>query len=76
MNSEINEMARYCHRCGQSLASGWKMSMLNTDYLCGTCIEREKKHPRYREAQEAERQEVLRGNFDYQGLLSDQEIEI
>lgn len=62
-----------CGRCGK-VSDTLKMSMLNTDYCCSECIAKEKKHPRYQEAVEAERAEVLNGNYNYPGLLAGEKI--
>lgn len=60
-----------CDRCGKFLSSRI-MSKMNTDALCPQCEEEEKKHPKYKEAQEREREEVARGNYNYQGLFAGQ----
>lgn len=70
MNAYNNDI---CERCGKkSLALS--MSMLNTDIICSNCKEKEKKHPRYQEAKEAERKEILAGNYNYPGLLAGEKI--
>lgn len=66
-------MKHKCDRCGEE-SSAFKMSKLNTDTLCMKCIERERTHPRYQEAVEAERQAVLNGDYNYAGLLHGQPI--
>ncbi len=63
-----------CDRCGGSLEGGRIMSMLNTDCLCLECKNKEKQHPRYKAAAEAELKEVQKGNYSYRGLLNDQRI--
>lgn len=63
-----------CDRCGGSLEDGRIMSMLNTDCLCLNCKNKEKQHPQYKEAAEAELAEVRQGNYNYQGLLKEQKI--
>ncbi len=57
-----------CDRCKGPLTVRI-MSRLNTDCICLACAEKEKEHPLYKEAVEAERQEVLKGNYNYPGLL-------
>ena len=44
------------------------MSMFNEDEICMTCKDAEKKHPAYEQAREAERQQVLKGHYNYQGI--------
>lgn len=57
-----------CDRCGSSLNSGRIMSMFNTDCICMKCKEDERNHPDYKKSQEKERQEVISGNYNYQGI--------
>lgn len=57
-----------CDRCGGSLDGGRQMSMFNTDCLCMDCIRKEKQRSDYREAQEAERAALLRGERNYKGI--------
>lgn len=63
-----------CDRCGGSLEDGRIMSMLNTDCLCLNCKKKEKQHPQYKEAAEAELAEIRQGNYNYQGLFKEQKI--
>ena len=51
-----------CDRYDGSLDGGRTMSRFNTDCLCPACAEAEKSHPRYREAVEAELDEIRKGN--------------
>ena len=65
---------KHCDRCGASLASGRIMSMLNTDCICMKCKDAERQHPEYERAREREREEVRKGNRNYEGLLKGKEI--
>lgn len=56
-----------CARCKKEVTS-FIMSMFNTDVICLECKDKETKHPRYKEAQEAERKAVLNGNFNFPGI--------
>ena len=56
-----------CARCKKEVTS-FIMSMFNTDVLCLECKDKETKHPRYKEAQEAERKAVLNGDFNFPGI--------
>lgn len=58
-----------CDRCGGSLADGRIMSMLNTDCLCLACKKKERTHPKYKEATNAELEAVRQGNYNYKGLF-------
>lgn len=62
-----------CARCGNE-TNVHIMSMFNLDEICMECKEKERKHPRYREAVEADREEVLKGNYNYQGLLFGEKV--
>lgn len=57
-----------CDRCGGSLEKGRIMSMFNEDCICLTCKEKETKEADYKEAVEAELEEVKRGNYNYKGI--------
>lgn len=57
-----------CDRCGGSLDSGRIMSMFNEEFICMECKEKEIKNPRYKEARDAEIEEVKKGNFNYKGI--------
>lgn len=57
-----------CQRCGKINAKSLKMSWFNTEMICNTCQRVESKLPEYRFAKEMERQQVLNGNYNYQGL--------
>ena len=57
-----------CDRCGGSLEQGRTMSMFNTECLCMACKEKERTDPRYKEAVEKEREEVLKGNLNFPGI--------
>jgi uncharacterized Zn finger protein (UPF0148 family) len=44
------------------------MSRFNTDIICPTCEDREKRHPKYQEARDAEFKAVQRGNYNFPGI--------
>ena len=44
------------------------MSMFNTEEICMECKEKERKHPMYETAREADRQAVLSGNYNFKGI--------
>ena len=58
---------RHCERCGEQTLST-VMSMFNTDQICLKCKEEESKHPRYKEAVEAEREAIRGGDFNFPGI--------
>ncbi len=59
---------KFCDRCGSSLEGGRIMSMINTECICIPCCKKEKEDPENKIAIERENQEVLKGNYNYQGL--------
>lgn len=56
-----------CDRCGKPVRA-LRMSMFNTEMCCQACLNKEKRHPKYQEAKEAERREVLKGNHNFEGI--------
>jgi hypothetical protein len=44
------------------------MSMFNQDCLCLDCKEKERKDKDYRLAEEAEREAIKKGNFNFPGI--------
>ena len=56
-----------CDRCHTN-ARITTMSMFNMDTICMSCKDEETKHPKYKEAQEAERKACLAGNMNYPGI--------
>jgi hypothetical protein len=62
---------KVCDRCGGNLSTRI-MSKMNEDVICSDCSAKEKKHPKYKEASDAEFKEVQKGNYNYRGLFADQ----
>lgn len=60
-------MTHTCDRCGSD--EPLSMSYLNLDMLCSSCKEKEKQHPRYEEAREAELAAIKNGDYNYPGIL-------
>lgn len=60
--------ATTCVRCRKSLGGVSIMSKFNTDVICLACKEREKKHPKYAEADAAEIAAVRSGNYNFPGI--------
>ena len=61
-------MVHHCQRCGNQHPKSLKMSFFNEDMICPECEEKERNHPDYQKAKEIERQEVLKGNYNYGGI--------
>lgn len=56
-------------RCGVSLRlRAHIMSKFNEDIICIDCKDKERKHPRYKEADEAEIASVRRGERNFPGI--------
>jgi hypothetical protein len=56
-----------CDRCHQP-TSVTTMSKFNTDTICMPCKERERAHPRYKEADDTECAAVRAGNYNFPGI--------
>ena len=58
-----------CNRCGASFANrAHTMSFFNTDMICMNCVQKERKHSRYKEAHDTECEAVRRGNYNFPGI--------
>ena len=57
-----------CDRCGKSLNNGRIMSMYNTQCICLECKKKEMHRADYKEAADAELEEVKKGNYNYKGI--------
>lgn len=56
-----------CDRCGKK-TNCFTMSMFNTDNICMECKEKEKQHPDYKKAVDADMAEIRKGNYNFQGI--------
>lgn len=56
-----------CTRCNKA-TSITTMSRFNTQIICMSCEEAERKHPKYAEAAEAEFQACKRGDYNFPGV--------
>ena len=56
-----------CGRCEKE-TNEHKMSMFNTQELCPDCQKKEKEHPDYKKACDVEREQVLKGNRNFEGV--------
>lgn len=57
-----------CQRCSKSANGVTTMSMFNTQIICIPCKDEEKENPRYAEAVRIEREQVLKGNLNFEGI--------
>jgi len=56
-----------CDRCGKEMYAEI-MSRFNTDIICSGCSERERSHPDYQKAVDAEIAEMRHGNYNFRGI--------
>lgn len=56
-----------CERCNKE-TNTFITSMFNTETICMECKEKEKAHPKYKEALEADRREILNENYNFGGI--------
>lgn len=56
-----------CYRCGKETEI-YSMSFFNTDLCCEECLEKERKHPRFKLAHAAEVAACERGDFNFAGI--------
>lgn len=56
-----------CDRCHKP-ARAHAMSYFNTDDCCLDCLEKERQHPDYKRAKEAEMRAVQRGDYNFPGV--------
>lgn len=59
---------KHCDRCKGSLEGGRIMSTFNEDCICLECRDKETKDPRYKEARDAEAEEVRKRNYNFKGI--------
>lgn len=64
-----------CDRCGE-IVRVLQGSMFNTQMVCKSCLSIERKHPKYKEAREVERKQVLMGNYNYEGIGLPADLEV
>ena len=56
-----------CDRCGKRVKA-LRMSMFCTEMCCQACLTKESRHPDYKKAVKAEREECEKGNYNFQGI--------
>jgi hypothetical protein len=64
-----------CQRCGKKPCGTWTCSMFNTQRICMECKAKERVHPRYREAVEADNEAIRTGNYRFPGIGLPPELE-
>ena len=56
-----------CERCGNTMRS-FRCSWFNEELICPECQEKEKAHPKFKEAKRIENEEVKKGNYNFEGI--------
>ena len=57
-----------CQRCGNKNPHFLRCSYFNTEMICERCCDKEAKHELYKLAKSIENIEVLRGNYNFEGI--------
>lgn len=57
-----------CDRCCKSLINGRTMSMYNEDCICMDCKAKEIKRSDYKEARDADVEQIRNGNYNHKGI--------
>jgi hypothetical protein len=63
----MREWRGYCERCGDKSFS-YTMSRFNTQLICGPCKKKEREHPDYQRAADAELASLKRGERNFPGI--------
>ena len=62
----MNNLSR-CERCNKE-TNTFTGSYFNTEMICLECDSLERKHPEYEKAKKLEYEQVLKGNYNYEGI--------
>jgi hypothetical protein len=63
-----------CERCGKKALS-LTGSYFNTQMICPDCDDRERKHPRFKDAVAADEAACRQGNYNYSGIGLPEDID-
>ena len=61
-------MKTNCDRCHKNSGGISIMSYFNTDEICMECDEKERAHPKFKEALDADQRAIKSGNFNFPGI--------
>lgn len=56
-----------CARCGKETIAH-TMSMFNADVICTECKAKERAHPMYEKARQADYDAIKKGNYNFKGI--------
>jgi hypothetical protein len=65
---DARSLPRHCQRCGNQKPLCVTMSRFNTDMICPDCENKERAHPDYQKAADAELAQVKMGNMNFRGI--------
>ena len=71
ISNESSMFRDLCDRCHKPTGGTTTMSVFNTDVICMTCKNDEKKDPEYDAAVKAEQEAIKNGDYNYQGAIPD-----
>lgn len=58
----------FCKRCLHDTGMATTMSIFNTDIICMGCSDKERDHPDYKLAKDAELEACKRGDYNFPGI--------
>lgn len=61
-------MKTNCDRCYKDTGGVTTMSYFNDDTICMECDDKERVHPKFKEALEADQRAIKSGNFNFPGI--------
>ncbi len=56
-----------CQRCNKE-AIFTMMSIFNTEMICDVCQQKERQHPMFQKARQAEQDAISKGDYNYPGI--------
>ena len=68
MAYDARHLPTHCQRCHNPKPLCLTMSRFNTQMVCPDCEDKEKAHPDYQKAVDAELAQVRAGNTNFQGI--------
>ncbi len=68
-NESFDMYREKCDRCGGSTNNSTTMSIFNTDVICMSCKDEERKDPEYKPAEATERIAYMSGDRNFKGVM-------
>ena len=60
--------AENCQRCYEPTNGITTMSAFSEEIICMTCKDNERKHPKHKEAVDADIEQIKQGNYNFKGI--------